>query len=34
MKGELPIFEKAGALVDELTSGPALEAPEDGFLAA
>ena len=34
MKGELPIFEKARALVDELTSGPSLEAPEEGFLAA
>ncbi len=34
MKGELPIFEKARALVDELTSGPSLETPEEGFLAA
>ena len=34
MKGELPIFEKAKALVDELTSGPSLETPEEGFLAA
>jgi alkylation response protein AidB-like acyl-CoA dehydrogenase len=34
MKGELPIFAKALALVDELTSGPSLEAPDEGFLAA
>ncbi len=34
MKGELPIFQKAMALLDELTSGPSLEAPEEGFLAA
>jgi alkylation response protein AidB-like acyl-CoA dehydrogenase len=33
MKGELPIFQKAMALIDELTSGPSLEAPEEGFLA-
>jgi alkylation response protein AidB-like acyl-CoA dehydrogenase len=33
-KGELPIFQKAMALLDELTSGPAREAGEDGFLAA
>jgi alkylation response protein AidB-like acyl-CoA dehydrogenase len=34
LKGELPIFKKAMALLDELTSGRALEAPDDGFLAA
>jgi hypothetical protein len=34
MKGELPIFQKALALLDELTSGPSREAPEEGFLAA
>jgi len=34
MKGELPIFQKAMALLDELTSGPSLETPKGGFLAA
>jgi alkylation response protein AidB-like acyl-CoA dehydrogenase len=34
MKGELPIFQKAHALLDELTSGPSLEPPDEGFLAA
>jgi alkylation response protein AidB-like acyl-CoA dehydrogenase len=34
MKGELPIFQKAHALLDELTSGPPLEPPDEGFLAA
>jgi alkylation response protein AidB-like acyl-CoA dehydrogenase len=34
MKGELAIFPKAMALLDELTSAPSLEAPEEGFLAA
>ena len=35
MKGELPIFQKAMALMDELTAGPAAPAAEDdGFLAA
>jgi hypothetical protein len=34
MKGELPIFQKAMALLDELTSGPSREAPAEGFLAA
>jgi hypothetical protein len=34
LKGELPIFQKATALLDELTSGPSLETPEEGFLAA
>jgi alkylation response protein AidB-like acyl-CoA dehydrogenase len=33
MKGELPIFQKAMALMEELTSPQPLEAPE-GFLAA
>jgi hypothetical protein len=34
LKGDLPIFKKAMALLDELTSGRSLEAPDDGFLAA
>ncbi|HYN05399.1 MAG TPA: acyl-CoA dehydrogenase family protein [Vicinamibacteria bacterium] len=34
LKGELPIFKKAMALLDELTSGPSREAPAEGFLAA
>jgi alkylation response protein AidB-like acyl-CoA dehydrogenase len=34
MKGELEVFAKALALVDELTSGPSLEGPDEGFLAA
>lgn len=34
MKGDLPLFEKAKGLVNELTSGPSLEPLEDGFLAA
>jgi len=34
MKGELPIFKKAMGLIGELTSGPSLEAPDEGFLAA
>jgi hypothetical protein len=34
LKGELPIFQKAMALLDELTSGPSREAAEEGFLAA
>jgi len=33
MKGELPIFQKAMALLDELTSGPSAAAPDEGFLA-
>jgi alkylation response protein AidB-like acyl-CoA dehydrogenase len=33
MKGELPIFKKAMALLDELTSGPSTGTPEEGFLA-
>jgi alkylation response protein AidB-like acyl-CoA dehydrogenase len=34
MKGELPLFPKAMALMDELTAGPTAGAGEDGFLAA
>ncbi|HSD65465.1 MAG TPA: acyl-CoA dehydrogenase family protein [Vicinamibacteria bacterium] len=34
MKGELPIFQKAMALLDELTSGPSVPASDEGFLAA
>jgi hypothetical protein len=34
MRGELPIFQKAMALLDELTGGPYRDAAEDGFLAA
>jgi len=34
LKGELPIFQKATSLLDEITSGPSLETPEEGFLAA
>jgi alkylation response protein AidB-like acyl-CoA dehydrogenase len=34
LKGELPIFQKAKALLDELTGGPSPEAPAEGFLAA
>ncbi len=34
MKGDLPIFQKAQALIGELMSGPSLETPDDGFLAA
>jgi alkylation response protein AidB-like acyl-CoA dehydrogenase len=34
MKGDLPIFQQAQALIGELMSGPSLETPEDGFLAA
>jgi alkylation response protein AidB-like acyl-CoA dehydrogenase len=33
LKGELPIFQKAKSLLDELTSGPSATAPEEGFLA-
>lgn len=33
MKGELPLFQKALALLDELTSGPSAAAPAEGFLA-
>jgi alkylation response protein AidB-like acyl-CoA dehydrogenase len=34
LKGELPIFPKALALLDELTSGPSPQGADDGFLAA
>jgi alkylation response protein AidB-like acyl-CoA dehydrogenase len=34
MKGELPLFQKAMALMEEVTAGPAAPAAEDGFLAA
>ncbi len=34
MKGELPVFQKAMALMEELTSGPAATDAEEGFLAA
>ncbi len=34
MKGELPVFQKAMALMEELTSGPSSSDPADGFLAA
>jgi alkylation response protein AidB-like acyl-CoA dehydrogenase len=34
MKGELPIFTKAFALLEELKSAPSLESPVEGFLAA
>jgi alkylation response protein AidB-like acyl-CoA dehydrogenase len=34
IKGELPIFRRAMALLDELVGGPSAPAPLDGFLAA
>jgi hypothetical protein len=34
MKGELPVFDKAYALMDELTAGPSAVAGDDGFLGA
>jgi alkylation response protein AidB-like acyl-CoA dehydrogenase len=34
LKGELPVFEKAMALMDEVTSGPAAPVEDDSFLAA
>jgi alkylation response protein AidB-like acyl-CoA dehydrogenase len=34
IKGDLPIFKQAMGLLGELTSGPSLEAPDAGFLAA
>lgn len=34
MKGELPIFQKAMALMDEVTSGPSFEDEDESFLAA
>jgi len=33
-KGELPVFQKAMALMDEFTAGPSAAEPEEGFLAA
>jgi alkylation response protein AidB-like acyl-CoA dehydrogenase len=34
LKGELPVFQKAMALMDELTSGAPAPSGDDGFLAA
>jgi alkylation response protein AidB-like acyl-CoA dehydrogenase len=34
MKGELPVFQKAMALMEELTAGPSPASDDDGFLAA
>lgn len=34
MKGELPIFQKAMGLLEELTAGPSLQEAPEGFLAA
>ena len=34
MKGELPVFAKAAALMDEITAGPAAPPEADGFLTA
>jgi alkylation response protein AidB-like acyl-CoA dehydrogenase len=34
MKGELPVFQKAMALLEELTGGPAQREAPEGFLAA
>jgi alkylation response protein AidB-like acyl-CoA dehydrogenase len=34
LKGELPVFQKAQALMDEITGGPQLRESADGFLAA
>jgi hypothetical protein len=34
MKGELPVFQKAMALLEEVTGGPAAPSTDDGFLAA
>jgi alkylation response protein AidB-like acyl-CoA dehydrogenase len=34
MKGDLPVFAKAMALMEEITGGPALRDTSDGFLAA
>jgi alkylation response protein AidB-like acyl-CoA dehydrogenase len=33
LKGELPVFEKAKALMDEVTAGPAASVEDDSFLA-
>ncbi len=34
MKGELPVFQKAMALMEEITAGPSGASSDDGFLAA
>ena len=34
MKGELPVFDKASALMDEITAGPSRAPDDDAFLAA
>jgi alkylation response protein AidB-like acyl-CoA dehydrogenase len=34
MKGELPVFQKAMALMDELSAGPSAAGTDEGFLAA
>jgi len=34
MKGELPVFQKAMALMDELSAGPSSAGADEGFLAA
>ncbi len=34
MKGELPVFQKAMALMEEVAAGPAPASTDDGFLAA
>jgi alkylation response protein AidB-like acyl-CoA dehydrogenase len=34
LKGELPVFQKAQALMDEITGGPAGGGGDDGFLSA
>jgi alkylation response protein AidB-like acyl-CoA dehydrogenase len=34
MKGELPVFQKAQALMEEMTAGPSAASSDDGFLAA
>jgi len=33
MKGELPVFQKAKALMDEITAGPSPASDDEGFLA-
>src|SRR6185369_3147116 len=34
LKGELPVFQKAQALMEEVTGGPSGSSDDDGFLAA
>jgi alkylation response protein AidB-like acyl-CoA dehydrogenase len=34
MKGDLPVFQKATALLEEITAGPSLRSPDEGFLSA